>query len=157
MYVDPSLEGIAHDVVVAFNEPIDVLGVAGEEEPMMDDDEGENDGEIAGPSKLPSPPPLTFDSDTEDEDGDDDDAANRLDLAFDRAVHSQTTPPDGICKYNFTTPYPFYLYNTSLLLGIIYWCENVWVLTSRCIIIFLYFQVRWSTREPRITEKGRSR
>ena len=102
MYVDPSLEGIADDVVAAFNEPIGVLGVAGEEEPM-DADDGENDGEIAGPSKLPSPPPLTFDSDTEDED-DDDDAASRLDLAFDRAVESQSTPPDGICKYTFTPP-----------------------------------------------------
>ena len=117
MYVDPSLEGIANDVVAAFNDSIDVLGVG--EEKRMDADEGENDGEIAGPSLPPSPPPLTFDSDTEDEDDDyDDDATTRLELAFDRAVDSQSTPQARICKYTFTPP--FYLHNTTLLLGILY-------------------------------------
>ena len=27
---------------------------------------------------------------------------DRLDLTYDRAVESQSTPPDGICKYTFT-------------------------------------------------------
>ena len=85
-------------MVAAFNDSIDVLGVG--EEKRMDADEGENGGEIAGPSLLPSPPPLTFDSDTDYDD--DDDATTRLELAFDRAVDSPSTPQARICKYTFT-------------------------------------------------------
>ena len=29
---------------------------------------------------------------------------DRLDLTYDRAMESQSSPPDGICKYTFTPP-----------------------------------------------------
>ena len=112
MMIDPSLEGIPADVEAAFNEPIDVLGVAATDDGKkknndtvavaVSGEEEQHDGEIAGPSRILSSP------DSNQQHGDDeDDAAVRLDMAFDRALETESTPTARICKYNFTPP-PFF-------------------------------------------------
>ena len=105
MNIDASLEDIPVD---AFDEPIEVLGVATE---AAVSGEEQHDGEIAGPSRIPSSP------DSNQQHGDnDDDAATRLDMAFDRAVYEQeSTPTSRICKYTFTAPF-FYLKTTMISL-----------------------------------------
>ena len=104
MMIDPSLEDIPVD---AFNEPIDVLGVAVTDDGKNNDtvaaavsgEEEKQDGEIAGPSRIPSSRDLN-----QQHGDDDDDAAVRLGMAFDRETES-STPTSRICKYTFTPPF----------------------------------------------------
>ena len=107
MNIDASLEDIPVD---AFDEPIDVLDVATE---AVVSGEEQHDGEIAGPSRIPSSP------DSNQQHGDnDDDAATRLDMAFDRAVYEQeSTPTSRICKYTFTPTSLFLAATMITLLG----------------------------------------